>query len=440
MVCIKNLSCVFKIIIFNRLIIPRKRLHQVKIIAAHHILRALRIKHVEFFKLAVNSLFYFTGKFETVNFFLEFLVVGTLAVSGNAKLILNGFKFLSQEIVALVLFNLFVEFILNFLLHAENFLFLLYIHKHLLHALPHIEHFKHFLLLVLVYVQNWSNKIRNFSRVVDVHHVDAHFFAEHRIILAHFLHFANQSTGERFYFKCSIFLIVKIIYRSNHRIWRAQRLAYAESFYGGYKNIHPAVREIYFFYDAGHRSHFAQICNGGIVLVLAEHHNSYKSIAFVRLLNHFGVFSVVHHERSKNSRKNRSAGKRNKQQFVRKLLFHRKNHRLIAIFFLCAGIFLSICVSFLFRLIIHFIFCVFFVLVWIIVCFHIVKYTLSKAQSANFYFLRSALVMNSSSWYQSMRRLKYSSRYPSHVALMRYTVPVVSVCGVIVDKSTQSGP
>ena len=131
-----------------------------------------------------------------------------MGVGGDAQLLLDGLQLLPQEVFPLLGFDAVVDLRLDLLLNPQQLLLLLDEHQHLLHSLPHVEGLQHLLLLVAVNVQDGGDEVGDFSRVVNVHHVQPHFLGEQGIVVGNLLHLADEGTGEGLYLKGVVLLIL----------------------------------------------------------------------------------------------------------------------------------------------------------------------------------------------------------------------------------------
>ena len=242
---------------------------------------------------------------------------------------MNGLQFLAQKVFALIFLDFFVEFVLNFLLNPEKFLLLFDVDKHLLHSGANIDEFKDFLLLRLFDVQDRGDEVGDFSRMVDIHHVEAHFLAEKRIVLAHLLHFADERPGQRLHFLGVVLFVVQILDGDRNRVNFFEDFADFETLHGGDENIESAVGKVDFLYDSRHRSNLVQIGTLRMlkILVVFDERNSYESVLAERLVNRFDVFRRTNHKRREDSREHRPPFNRNDEKFVRKQALHGNYRR-----------------------------------------------------------------------------------------------------------------
>ena len=71
-----------------------------------------------------------------------------------------------------------VQLILNLFLDAQELLLFFDKDQDLLHAGPYIHLLQNLLLVFFFHGKDGGDKVRDFARVVYVHHVQAHFLAE----------------------------------------------------------------------------------------------------------------------------------------------------------------------------------------------------------------------------------------------------------------------
>ena len=208
--------------------VPRQRRDRLQIVAGDDELRGAGVHERELLHFLGYALRRFPCQVEAPERLQQPLMLIRLGVDRHAQLGLDRLELFPEKVLPLALFDLLIELALDLLLDAQQFLLFLDEHQHAFHARLDVHGFEHRLLLGSVDIQDRSHEVRDFARVVDVDHVEAHFFGKQWIVLRHLLHFRDQGAGQGAHFHAVYTRVLQVLDRRGERARGVQELGDAE--------------------------------------------------------------------------------------------------------------------------------------------------------------------------------------------------------------------
>ena len=118
MIALENFFRFVEAVIFRRFVVPRKLRDEFEKIPRADVFGGVRIHEIEFFEFVVDGFFYLALEMEFLRFLFKLLIIGRVAFGVRAELFLNRLQLFAEKIFALIFFDAFVEFVLDFFLNA----------------------------------------------------------------------------------------------------------------------------------------------------------------------------------------------------------------------------------------------------------------------------------------------------------------------------------
>ena len=121
--------------------------------------------------------------------------------------------------------------------------------------------------------------------MVNIDHIEPHLFGEQGIVFRKLLHLAYEGSGKSFHLVAFFFFIIQILNGYDYGICIVDGFANLKAFLSGYKNIEPAIGQIYLTHDFCSTAYLVQVLGLRVFYIVFKKGKPYKAVAGIGIFD-----------------------------------------------------------------------------------------------------------------------------------------------------------